>query len=43
MARGIFMRGCGSYDLPNCLRLTIGGEDANRAAVGALSEFMTSR
>ncbi|HXJ02293.1 MAG TPA: histidinol-phosphate transaminase [Micropepsaceae bacterium] len=43
MARGIIMRACGSYDLPNCLRLTIGSEEANRAAVGALREFMASR
>jgi len=42
MARGVIMRGCGSYDLPNCLRLTVGSEEANRAAVAALREFMAS-
>ena len=42
MARGIIMRGCGSYDLPNCLRLTIGSEEANRAAAAAVGEFMAS-
>jgi histidinol-phosphate aminotransferase len=42
MARGIIMRACGSYELPNCLRLTIGSEEANRAAVAALREFMAS-
>ena len=42
MARGIIMRACGSYDLPNCLRLTVGSEEANRAAVAALREFMAS-
>ena len=36
MARGVIMRGCASYGLPQCLRLTIGSEDANRAAVEAL-------
>ena len=43
MARGIIMRACGSYDLPHCLRLTVGSEEANRAAVAALREFMASR
>lgn len=42
MARGIIMRACGSYDLPNCLRLTVGSEEANRAAIAALREFMAS-
>ena len=43
MARGIIMRGCGSYGLPNCLRLTIGSEEANRAAIAALREFMAAQ
>jgi histidinol-phosphate aminotransferase len=43
MARGIIMRACGSYTLPQCLRLTVGGEEANQAAVAALREFMASR
>ena len=42
MSRGVIMRGCGSYALPQCLRLTIGSEDANRAAVEALKEFAVS-
>jgi histidinol-phosphate aminotransferase len=42
MARGIIMRACGSYDLPACLRLTVGSEEANRAAIAALREFMAS-
>jgi histidinol-phosphate aminotransferase len=42
MARGVIMRGCASYDLPDCLRLTVGSEEANRAAVAALQEFMAS-
>jgi histidinol-phosphate aminotransferase len=43
MARGIIMRACGSYDLPHCLRLTVGSEEANRVAVAALREFQASR
>lgn len=39
MARGIIMRACTSYGLPQCLRLTIGSEEANLAAVAALREF----
>jgi histidinol-phosphate aminotransferase len=42
MSRGVIMRACGSYALPHCLRLTVGSEEANRAAVGALSEFVRS-
>ena len=43
MSRGVIMRGCRSYDLPQCLRLTIGSEEANLAALGAIREFMASR
>ncbi|HEY4265751.1 MAG TPA: histidinol-phosphate transaminase [Micropepsaceae bacterium] len=43
MARGIIMRACGSYTLPQCLRLTVGSEEANRAAIAALDEFMASQ
>jgi histidinol-phosphate aminotransferase len=42
MARGIIMRACTSYDLPQCLRLTVGSEEANRAAVAALRDFMAA-
>jgi histidinol-phosphate aminotransferase len=42
LKRGVILRGCGSYALPQCLRLTIGSEDANRAAVAALKEFAAS-
>jgi histidinol-phosphate aminotransferase len=42
MSRGIIMRGCASYGLPQCLRLTIGSEEANKAAVAALGEFVAS-
>jgi histidinol-phosphate aminotransferase len=43
MTQGIIMRACGSYDLPNCLRLTVASEEANRTAVAALRDFMASR
>jgi histidinol-phosphate aminotransferase len=43
MERGVILRGCGSYGLPQCLRMTVGSEEANRAAVSALSAFMASR
>ena len=31
-ARGLILRGVAAYGLPHCLRLTVGSEDANRAA-----------
>jgi histidinol-phosphate aminotransferase len=40
MSRGIILRGCASYGLPQCLRLTVGSEDANRAAVATLRDFV---
>jgi histidinol-phosphate aminotransferase len=43
MSRGIIMRGCGSYGLPQCLRLTVGTEEANLAAIAALRDFATSK
>jgi histidinol-phosphate aminotransferase len=42
MAHGIILRGCASYGLPQCLRLTVGSEDANKAAVAALRDFVAS-
>jgi histidinol-phosphate aminotransferase len=41
-ARGIIVRPVGAYGIPNALRMTIGTEDDNRAAVAALAEFMSS-
>ena len=35
-----FTSAVGSYGLPNALRLTVGGEEANRLVVKALAEFM---
>lgn len=40
MGRGMILRPTGGYGLPHCLRMTVGREDANRAAVAALREFM---
>jgi histidinol-phosphate aminotransferase len=42
MTKGIIMRGCASYGLLHCLRLTIGSEEANRAVVEALRAFLAS-
>ena len=38
-ARGLILRGVAAYGLPDCLRLTVGPQDANRAVVAALAEF----
>jgi histidinol-phosphate aminotransferase len=38
-AKGIIVRAVGGYGLPDCLRITIGTEDQNRAVTDALSEF----
>ena len=38
--RGLILRQVGSYGLPDCLRLTVGTEDANRLVVAALTEFV---
>lgn len=40
--RGIIVRGVGGYGLPDCLRITIGTDDQNRAVLDALSEFAAS-
>jgi histidinol-phosphate aminotransferase len=39
-ARGLILRGVANYNLPHCLRLTIGSEDANRRVAAAFAEFM---
>jgi histidinol-phosphate aminotransferase len=39
--RGILARPMAAYGLPDCLRLSVGLEDDNRAAIQALREFMT--
>ncbi len=38
--RGIITREMGEYGLPDCLRITIGIEEENRALAAALKEFM---
>ena len=39
-SRGLILRGVGAYGLPDCLRLTVGSEEANHKVVAALAEFM---
>jgi histidinol-phosphate aminotransferase len=38
--RGLILRGVANYGLPDCLRLTVGPEEANRRVAEALAEFM---
>ncbi|MBI1330742.1 MAG: histidinol-phosphate transaminase [Alphaproteobacteria bacterium] len=38
--RGLILRAVGNYDLPDCLRLTVGTEEANERVVEALRDFM---
>jgi histidinol-phosphate aminotransferase len=38
--RGFILRAVAAYGLPDCLRMTIGTEEANRGVVAALSEFV---
>jgi histidinol-phosphate aminotransferase len=39
-ARGFILRPVAAYGLPDCLRLTIGDEEANRGVVEALAAFL---
>jgi histidinol-phosphate aminotransferase len=39
-SRGILVRGMGAYQLPQCLRITIGTEAEMRATAAALADFM---
>jgi histidinol-phosphate aminotransferase len=39
-ARGFILRAVSAYGLPDSLRLTVGGEEANRGVAAALTEFM---
>ena len=39
-ARGFILRAVAAYGLPDSLRLTVGGEEANKGVVAALAEFM---
>jgi histidinol-phosphate aminotransferase len=38
--RGLVLRVVGSYKLPNCLRMTVGSEEANKLVVQALKDFL---
>jgi histidinol-phosphate aminotransferase len=38
--RGLILRQVGNYGLPDCLRLTVGSEEANRKVAAALADFM---
>ena len=40
--RGLVLRAVGAFGLPNCLRMTIGDEEANRLAVAALKDFLAA-
>ncbi len=40
--KGLILRGVAAYGLGQCLRLTVGPENANRAVVTALAEFVKS-
>ena len=40
LQNGVILRGIAAYGLPNCLRISVGTEEGNRAAVAALEEFM---
>ncbi|ARQ02916.1 histidinol-phosphate transaminase [Pseudorhodoplanes sinuspersici] len=40
-SRGLIMRAVRAYKLPNCLRMTVGTEEANRLVVKTLTEFMS--
>jgi histidinol-phosphate aminotransferase len=39
-SRGVVMRAVRAYQLPNCLRMTVGSEEANRLTVKTHAEFM---
>ena len=41
LGRGLILRAVGAYGLPQCLRLTVGTEEANRLVVEALKDFVT--
>lgn len=42
-ARGIVHRKVAAYGLPDCLRMTIGSDEANERTIAALTEFMGER
>jgi histidinol-phosphate aminotransferase len=42
MERGLIPREVANYGLPDCLRISVGLEEDNRAVVGALADFLKS-
>jgi histidinol-phosphate aminotransferase len=40
-SKGYILRGVANYGLPDCLRLTIASEEANRGVAAAIAEFMS--
>lgn len=42
-SRGLILRAVGNYGLPNCLRLSVGTEEANVLVVKALGEFVRGK
>jgi histidinol-phosphate aminotransferase len=42
-ARGFILRAVAAYGLPESLRLTVGGEEANKGVVAALAELMRGK
>jgi histidinol-phosphate aminotransferase len=42
-ARGLILRSVAAYGLPDSLRLTVGGEEANKHVVASLAEFMRGK
>ncbi|MGX1499463.1 histidinol-phosphate aminotransferase [Labrenzia sp. MBR-25] len=43
LERGCVLRMVGNYGLPNSIRMTIGSEEANRAIVGHLKDFLEQK
>ena len=43
MERGLILRMVGAYKLPSCLRLSVGGETANRLVIEAFAAFAKTR
>ena len=39
---GVILRSVASYELPDCLRMTVGTEEQNRLAVTLLQQFMAA-
>jgi histidinol-phosphate aminotransferase len=42
-ARGFVLRAVAGYGLPDCLRMSVGTEEANQGVVAALAEFMQDK